>query len=85
MACQQQSWDANALLSDTKNRALNYFRCGHSPSGHQDPHEDLDNLIFNISPKRLAQKGCEGQRERRREMKEEEARQGDLDCGVSRL
>ena len=44
-----------------------------------------DNLIFNISPKRLAQKGCEGQRERRREMKEEEARQGDLDCGVSRL
>lgn len=26
-----------------------------------------------------------GDRERHREMKEEEARKGDLDCGVSRL
>ena len=47
-----------------------------APSGCQGPHEDLDNLIFNIPPRRLAQKGFEGQRRRKkghRKMKEEDA------------
>ena len=48
-----------------------------APLGHQGPHEDVDNLIFNIPPRRLAQKGCEGQR-RWRKTQGDERRGGEV-------